>query len=391
MMTDFNKSTKALAANKPSSLLLSRKAIRLQRMASLTGQSFLFLVTTLSMVAVIFILYFIFKDAIPFFTNESITDFFTTARWYPSREDAEFGALAIFFGSAIVAAGAIFVAVPIGVCAAVCLSDILPFGARQVIKPIVEILASIPSVAYGFFALVVFAPMLQNNGGTLFEVMTWMVALPILFVCMILVKDSLSDLAVLKDSNVLTVIATGLISLAGLLAIWKTGQYFSTIQIQSGTNILNVSIILGIMALPTIVSVSEDALQAIGKDLRMASYGLGATRAETIFKVVLPSAGSGIVAAILLGVMRTIGETMVVWMASGNAAQIPEPWYNLTAPVRTLTATIAGDMGEADHVTGSSRYHVLFAMALCLLVFSLVCNLISEWIVKRKQAQLKGA
>jgi phosphate transport system permease protein len=89
--------------------------------------------------------------------------------------------------------------------------------------------------------------------------------------------------------------------------------------------------------------------------------------------------------------MRTIGETMVVWMASGNAAQIPEPWYNLTAPVRTLTATIAGDMGEADHVTGSSRYHVLFAMALCLLVFSLVCNLISEWIVKRKQAQLKGA
>jgi phosphate transport system permease protein len=132
-----------------------------------------------------------------------------------------------------------------------------------------------------------------------------------------------------------------------------------------------------------VVSVSEDALQAVGRDLREGSYALGATRAETLIKTVLPAAASGIFAAVLLGIMRAIGETMVVWMASGNSAQIPSPWYNVLSPVRTLTATIAGDMGEADHVTGSARYHVLFAMALCLLIFSFSCNLTSEWILRR--------
>ena len=139
------------------------------------------------------------------------------------------------------------------------------------------------------------------------------------------------------------------------------------------------------MALPTIVSVAEDALQAVGKDLREGSYALGATRAETLIKVVIPAAASGITAAVVLGVMRAIGETMVVWMASGNAAQIPEPIYNVLQPVRTLTATIAGDMGEADHVTGSMRYHVLFAMAASLLAISFLCNWISEWITTRRK------
>jgi phosphate transport system permease protein len=144
------------------------------------------------------------------------------------------------------------------------------------------------------------------------------------------------------------------------------------------------------MALPTIVSVSEDALQAAGRELREGSYALGATRAETIMRVIIPAAGSGILAAIILGIMRVIGETMVVWMASGNAAQIPEPWFNFLEPIRTLTATIAGDMGEADHVTGSARYHVLFAMALSLLAISFVSNLASEWIVRRARRKLSG-
>ncbi|HSG29866.1 MAG TPA: ABC transporter permease subunit, partial [Candidatus Krumholzibacterium sp.] len=157
------------------------------------------------------------------------------------------------------------------------------------------------------------------------------------------------------------------------------------LTIASGTNALNASVILGIMALPTIVSVSEDALHAVGRELREGSYALGATRAETLVKVVIPAARSGITAAVILGVMRAIGETMVVWMASGNAARIPKPWFNLLEPVRTLTATIAGDMGEADHVTGSARYHVLFAMALCLLVFAFVSNLVSEMIVRRSR------
>ena len=144
------------------------------------------------------------------------------------------------------------------------------------------------------------------------------------------------------------------------------------------------------MALPTIVSVSEDALTSAGRELREGSLALGATRAETIVLVVVPAARSGIFAAIILGIMRAVGETMVVWMASGNSSQIPKPWYDVLQPVRTLTATIAGDMGEADHVTGSSRYHVLFAMALCLLVFSLGCNLVSEWIVRRSRKKLLG-
>jgi phosphate transport system permease protein len=166
------------------------------------------------------------------------------------------------------------------------------------------------------------------------------------------------------------------------------GNRLSQIEIMSGANALNVSIILGIMALPTVVSVSEDALQAAGRELREGSYALGATRAETILRTVIPASISGILAAVILGVMRAIGETMVVWMASGNAARIPKPWYNVLEPVRTLTATIAGDMGEADHVTGSSRFHVLFAMALCLLIFSFVMNLVSEGIVRHSRKKL---
>ena len=168
----------------------------------------------------------------------------------------------------------------------------------------------------------------------------------------------------------------------GLFKLFKT---VSHIAIASGTNALNVSIILSIMALPTIVSVSEDSLQAVGRELREGSYAVGATRAETILKVVIPAARSGIIAAVILGVMRAIGETMVVWMASGNASQIPKPWYNILEPIRTLTATIAGDMGEADHVTGSARYHVLFAMALLLLLISFISNFISEWVVMRSK------
>jgi phosphate transport system permease protein len=137
-----------------------------------------------------------------------------------------------------------------------------------------------------------------------------------------------------------------------------------------------------------VVSVSEDALQSVGRELREGSYALGATRAETMLRVVIPAAASGICAAVILGVMRAVGETMVVWMASGNAAQVPSPWYDLTAPVRTLTATIAGDMGEADHVTGSARYHVLFAMALSLLAISFVLNLASEAATRRARKKL---
>jgi phosphate transport system permease protein len=305
-------------------MVLSRRERKRKDALSVLGRGALFAITALVSLSVLLIIAFLARDALPFFHQRGFSEFFGSTSWYPTQDPPQFGALAIFVGSALVTAGAALVAVPLGVAAAICLSDILPFALRQVVKPVVEILAAIPSVAFGFFALVILAPWMQEQG------------------------------------------------------------------VASGTNALNVSIILGVMALPTVVSVSEDALQAVGRELREGSYALGATRAETLVKVVLPAAGSGILAAILLGLMRAIGETMVVWMASGNAAQVPHPWYNLLQPVRTLTATIAGDMGEADQVTGSARYHVLFAMGLCLMLFSFTCNLISERIVARERRRLQG-
>ena len=375
---------------KAGSLVLSRRQQRLQALAGWLGNAFLFVVTSLSALAVLFIFWFILRDALPFFQLQGAREFFTSVRWYPSGDPAEFGALSIFFGSALVTLGATIVAVPLGIAAAVCLSDVLPFTLRQLVKPVIEILAAIPSVAYGFFALVVFAPLLQTRGGHLLSIAVWLVGLPVLALALVVLSDVLTDRLADRMRNTVRacILVVGLAAVLGLLL--HTGHRLAGMRISSGANALNVSIILGIMALPTIVSVAEDALQAAGRELREGSYALGATRAETLLRTVIPAASSGICAAVILGVMRAIGETMVVWMASGNAAQIPQPWYNCLQPVRTLTATIAGDMGEADQVTGSARFHVLFAMAFCLLTISFVANVASEQIVRRARRKVGG-
>jgi len=313
-------------------LILSSGVRTRRKLFSLAGRSFLFSVTSVAALAVLAIIFFIARDALPFFRARGVGEFFFSPTWYPAHEPPQFGAAAIFVGSFLVTGAAVVLAVPPGIFAALCMSDILPFKVSQVLKPVIEMLAAIPSVVYGFFALTVVAPFLQDSGR------------------------------------------------------WLPG----TVGISSGVNALTASVILGVMALPTIVSVSEDALQAAGRELREGSYALGATRAETLVKVVIPASVSGICSAVLLGIMRALGETMVVWMASGNAAQIPRPWYNLLQPVRTLTATIAGDMGEADQMTGSAHYHVLFAMGFCLLLFSFACNLAGEWIVARQRRRLRG-
>ncbi len=364
-------------------LLMSKGAQRYQRLGTLAGHSILTIIASSSLIALLFIFYFIIRDAVPFFRIEGFKEFFSSTRWYPSREEAEFGALSIFVGSGLVTLGAIVVAVPLGVLAALCLSDILPFSLRQVAKPVIEMLAAIPSVVYGFFALVVFAPLLQERGGGLLSVGAWLILAPLAVIAVVV----MSDVTASRFSRRARV--PGRIGLAitfgGFIAfgLVQLTHFLSGLSIISGTNALNASIILGIMALPTVVSVSEDALNAVGRELREGSYALGATRAETLLRVVVPAARSGILAAVILGVMRAIGETMVVWMASGNASKIPSPWFNYLEPIRTLTATIAGDMGEADHVTGSARYHVLFAMALSLLAFAFISNLVSELIVRR--------
>ncbi len=286
------------------------------------GRLTLFILTCTSVLAVFLIFLFVILEAFPFLEKSSLVQFLTSTSWYPEHKGLpEFGTLALIVGSVYVTAAALVFSVPIGVLAAVFLSDIVPFRVRNIIKPVIEILAAIPSVAYGFFAVLVMAPWLQKYLG------------------------------------------------------------FST-----GTNALNASLLLSIMALPTIISVAEDSISATGRELREASYGLGATRVETMFKVVIPAAHSGIIAAIVLGMMRAIGETMVVWMASGNASQIPHPWWDLSQSVRTMTATIAGEMGET--VKGSDHYRALFAIGLLLLVMTLMLNLVSEYFLTRAKKSL---
>ena len=276
------------------------------------GRLLLFLITCSSVLLVLLIFFFVIREAIPFLTKFSLTKFLTTKSWYPQAATPKFGALSLIVGSLYVTIAALAFAVPVGILAAIFLSDIVSLKVRDFIKPVIEILAAIPSVAYGFFAVLVLAPWMQNKWG------------------------------------------------------------FTT-----GTNALNASIILSIMALPTIISVAEDSISAVGRELREASYGLGATRFETIFKVVIPAAHSGIIAAIVLGMMRAIGETMVVWMASGNANQIPSPWWDLSQSVRTMTATIAGDMGETPK--DSPHYWSLFTIGVVLLVMTFLLNIISEY------------
>jgi phosphate transport system permease protein len=281
-----------------------------------TGQSILLAVTFTSVVAVLLIFYFIIREALPFLVSHGLTSLLESSQWYPEAEPAEFGGLALVVGSLYVTVMAMLMAVPFGLLMAVFLSDIVPFSVRQIIKPVIELLAAIPSVAYGFFAVMVLAPWMQEKLG-----------------------------------------------------------------LPTGVNALNASFVLAVMAIPTIVSVSEDALTASGREMREGAYALGATRFEMLFGVVIPSAKGGIAAAVILGMMRAIGETMVVWMASGNAAQVPSPWWDVTQSIRTMTATIAGDMGETPK--GSDHYHALFAVGFMLLIFTFILNLISECLLSR--------
>ncbi len=282
------------------------------------GRALLFLITCTSVLAVFLILIFVILRAVPFLTGYSLTEFLASRDWRPTADDPFYGALTLIVGSIYVSTAALVFAVPVGILAAVFLSDIVSWKVRNIVKPVVEVLAAIPSVAYGFFAVLVLAPWMQNHFG------------------------------------------------------------FTT-----GTNALNAALILAVMALPTIISVGEDSISALGRELREASYSLGATRLETIVKVVIPAAHSGIIAAVVLGMMRAIGETMVVWMASGNATQIPHPWWDLSQSIRTMTATIAGEMGEAPEVAGVSHRSALFAVGVVLLLVTFILNLVSEYFLTR--------
>ncbi len=348
--------------------------------AESAGKAVLFCITAIPTVAVVFIIFFIAKEALPFFGDIShLKEFFTSADWRPSADpNPHFGALSIFYGTAMVTAGSCAVAVPLGILTAVCLNEIVGSKTAGFFKPLVELLAAVPSVAYGFFAIIVFAPLLQNHGGAILSALLFAAGVPVAAIAALPVADFVS--ARFTKNARLRKISGFLFSAVCAASVGCGALSLSSMEISSGTNALNASIILAIMALPTIVSISQDALASVGRDMREGSLALGATRFETIFKVVLPCAKSGIAVAVILGLMRVVGETMVVWMASGNSLKIPEPFYNFFEPVRTLTATIAGEMGEADQSTGSARYHVLFAMSFCLLAGGLALNAASQWV-----------
>lgn len=364
---------------KKNSLILDRRNSALKAFLDKFGRSLLFCITAIPTIAVVFIIFFITVEALPFFSDLGRTcEFFTSTDWSPSQADPHFGALAIFFGTAMVTIGSCAVAIPLGITTAICLNEIVNANVSKIFKPIVELLAAIPSVAYGFFAIVVFAPVLQNHGGALIAAAIAVIGIPMAIIAAFPVGEFLHEKIFRGKGPKFVPLAMAISLFAGAVCI--AAKSALGIEVSSGTNALNASIVLAIMALPTIISISQDALAAVGRDMREGSLALGATRFETIFKVVLPCAKSGIAVAVILGLMRVVGETMVVWMASGNALKIPEPFYNFLEPVRTLTATIAGEMGEADQSTGSQRYHVLFAMSLCLLVGGLLMNACSQWI-----------
>ena len=276
--------------------------------------------TTIICVALIFI--FIGKEGIQSFLELPLSNILGTS-WVPtslSEEGPQYGILPLILGSVLVTLLATFLAVPMGVCGAVYLASIAKAREREILKPLIEVLAGIPSVVLGFFGLMVIGP-------------------------------------VIKDLFGLT----------------------------SGMTALTGAILLAFMAVPTILSIAEDAIQAVPRAYTDASLALGATEWQTTWKVVLPAARSGVIAAAMLGIGRVIGETMAVLMVTGNAAQMT---VNPFESVRTMTATVAAEMGEVAH--NSVHYRALFLVALVLLIMTLLINLSARrLLVKRIRKRRK--
>ena len=278
-------------------------------------------VSAIIIIALIF--FFLLREGSAAFLDVPLRQLFG-GRWYPIED--LYGLWPLLVGSFLVTVGAVIIAVPLGLTAAIYLGEIAPAWQREILKPLIEILAGIPSIVLGFFGWVALAPFVQAMGAP-----------------------------------------TGLTAFSG-------------------------SLILAYMALPTIISITEDALYAVPKEYRDGSLALGATQWQTIWRVVLPAARSGIVVAVMLGVGRAIGETMAVLMVTGNAANIPD--FGPAAffqPVRTMTATIAAEMGEVAQ--GSLHYSVLFGIGIVLFVITFGLNSLASRLVggtgrRRRSSQL---
>ncbi len=271
-----------------------------------------------SLVFLLGIILILFQQGLPIFRIVNLFEFIGGKAWYPTAEPAEFGILPLILGTLWITLGAMLFCIPVGIGSALFLHEIAGFRLRSILKPIIEILAGIPSIVYGFFGMVIIAPFLQN-----------------------------------------------------------------LLDIPIGQCALTASLILGVMAVPTVCSLAEDALNFVPKSFREASYALGANRWQTLTRVIIPAAGSGISTAIILGMSRVVGETMTVLMVAGGAAVIPKSYLD---PVRPMTATIAAEMGEA--VVGNPHYHALFAIGLVLFLITMAFNIIAEIISRNYRLKL---
>ena len=274
-------------------------------------------ISTIIIVALIFL--FLLKEGINAFLDIPLRQLFGD-RWY--HIDGIYGLMPLLVGTTLVTIGAVIIAVPLGLVAAIYLGELAPQWLREILKPLIEILAGIPSIVLGFLGWVALAPLIQNAGAD-----------------------------------------TGLTAFTG-------------------------SLLLAYMSLPTIISISEDALYAVPKEYRDGSLALGATQWQTTWRVVLPAARSGLVIAVMLGIGRVIGETMGVLLVTGNAANMPPLGPGmLFNPVRTMTATIAAEMGEVAQ--GSLHYSVLFGIGLILFLITFIVNWLAARLVGVSGARTK--
>lgn len=248
--------------------------------------------------------------------KHNFADFITGNEWLPTATPTPlFGVLPLITGTLLVSFFAILLALPFGLGVAVFLSEIAPQTIRKLLKPMIELLAGIPSVVYGFFGLVVIVPFVQN-----------------------------------------------------------------TFNLPVGETAIAGSIVLAIMALPTIITIAEDSMRLTPRSMREASLALGGTHWQTIYRVVVPNASSGIIAAVILGIGRAIGETMAALMVTGNAAIITG---NLFSPVRTIPATIAAELGEAP--TGGAHYEALFILGCILFIITMLGSICAEFLANKKK------
>ena len=361
-----------------------------------------------SIIGIVAIFVFIFWEAAPMIPKLDWWSFFTSSRWIPNPapgNPASYGALGLIVGTFAVTGISLLIAVPVGLGAAVYIAEFAKGKAKETLKVIIELLAAIPSIVWGFIGLMVLGPLLKDVFTAPIQPVWGIVTRLLLATVVTAMFGVLGGRFLWRNATgfsrrvCATVFPTALFIAAfvgfgflgstndpfvqtTLSSFWSQTMvtlHFATVPTGAaqGTNLLTGGIILALMSVPVIVSLAEDALRAVPDSYREASIALGANPWETVRRVLFPAARNGLLAACLLGMGRAVGETMAVLLASGHSNRIPE---SMTDPVRTMTATIAAEMGECVH--GDDHYRVLFILGIVLFLMTCAINVASDLIVK---------